>query len=550
MGLLISPETRARHAPQPGMFNISMDFNAAPSGRARGTEVIIPDNAPPAVRAAAESYNARVADFARANGITDYPVRGVRTRSENGRGVSHTIHTEPFFNSDADMQRAILENPAEFAAIYRDTFGSLDNARLIAPHGVGGDRGAASEFFGDETTFGEMMANYALGNEYTLPETGGTPMTPNSNPTMSTRSAPQGGAQAPQQAAQEPQSIWDRLGILQDEDRRQRLAIGLEGMTLNPNQALIQSLQGDIQARAEAQEEQQAQAQAQERRNRTAEWLRDNGSDDLASALEAGGLGGGDALKLHYSRQQEGAGYRQVRGADLGMTGESAERIFNVGPDGKVTGIGSSSTSVNVNTGDQGPQIGTIPQGYQIVNDSETDALRMEPIPGGPVEQEEREEADAKVQSADTLLSTINSALEDPALDKAVGVGGRINELLGPFAPEAARGQSYVDQLSGQVFLDAYNELRGGGTITEIEGQRAEAAKARLNENLSPEDFRAALTELKRVTENARARALGQPIPHPKINASPDGSGFAPTGSNGGATHRYNPATEQVEPIE
>jgi hypothetical protein len=374
------------------------------------------------------------------------------------------------------------------------------------------------------------------------------------NPTMSTRNAPQGGAQAPQQAAQEPQSIWDRLGILQDEDRRQRLAMGLEGMTLNPNQALIQSLQGDIQARAEAQEEQQAQAQAQEQarqqRNRTVEALRQIEADPQLIQLAEFGYGREALKEALRRRQQEGAGYRQVRGADLGMTGESAERIFNVGPDGKVTGIGSSSTSVNVNTGDQGPQIGTIPQGYQTVTDPETGALRMEPIPGGPVEQEERAEADAKVQSADTLLSTINGALEDPALDKAVGVGGRINELLGPFAPEAARGQSYVDQLSGQVFLDAYNELRGGGTITEIEGQRAEAAKARLNENLSPEDFRAALTELKRVTENARARALGQPIPHPEINASPDGSGFAPTGSNGGATHRFNPATGQVEPIE
>lgn len=161
-GFMISPDTRAKYRPTAGALNISMDFNAAPGGGARGTEVIIPDNASPEVRAAAERYNQMVADFARANGIADYPVRGVRTRSENGRGVSHTVHVEPFFNDDMAMQNAIQANPGAFARIYRDAFGSLDNARLIAPHGVGGDRGAASSVFEDETSFGELMANSLL----------------------------------------------------------------------------------------------------------------------------------------------------------------------------------------------------------------------------------------------------------------------------------------------------------------------------------------------------------------------------------------------------
>jgi hypothetical protein len=110
-------------------MNISMDFNAAPNGQARGTEVIIPDNASPELRAAAERYNKGVAAFAAKHGIRDYPIRGVRTRSENGRGVPHTVHTEPFFNTDTAMQEAIKANPAAFASIYRDAFGSLPNAR-------------------------------------------------------------------------------------------------------------------------------------------------------------------------------------------------------------------------------------------------------------------------------------------------------------------------------------------------------------------------------------------------------------------------------------
>jgi len=161
----ISPETRATHRPSANALNVSMDFNAVNGGGARGTEVIIPDNASPEVRAAAERYNQKVAEFAASNGIEGYPVRGVRTRSENGRGVPNTVHAEPFFNDDLDMQNAIKANPEAFASIYSDAFGNIPNARLIAPHGVGADRGAASSVFGDETTYGQTMANALLGGQ-------------------------------------------------------------------------------------------------------------------------------------------------------------------------------------------------------------------------------------------------------------------------------------------------------------------------------------------------------------------------------------------------
>lgn len=167
----ISPGTRSKYTPTSDYLNISMDFNAAPSGTARGTEVIIPDDASPEVRAAAELYNIMVADFARKYGIEDYPVRGVKTRSENKRGVPNTVHVEPFFNSDLEIQRLIQENPEEFAEIYRMSFGGLPNARLISPHGEGADRGATSEIFGDETSYGELMANTLLGGEFDLAST-------------------------------------------------------------------------------------------------------------------------------------------------------------------------------------------------------------------------------------------------------------------------------------------------------------------------------------------------------------------------------------------
>jgi flagellar protein FlgJ len=98
--------------------------------------------------------------------------------------------------------------------------------------------------------------------------------------TMSTMNGP---------APREP-GIWDMIGErvpflrgLADPDTRARLAIGLEGLALNPNQALVGSLQGDIDRRAE-----------DERIARTAAWLRSQpGGETFAAALEMGADSGG-----------------------------------------------------------------------------------------------------------------------------------------------------------------------------------------------------------------------------------------------------------------
>jgi len=158
MALTISQGTRADFAPSADMYNISMDFNSTEGGR--GTEVVIPDNAGPEVRQAAERFNQLVVDFAAKHGYSGYKNRGVKTRSENQRGVRNTIHAEPFFTQDAQMEKIINENIAEFSKIYTNAFGSL-SARLVAPHGVTKkglqDRGAVSKTFTDELTFGNLI---------------------------------------------------------------------------------------------------------------------------------------------------------------------------------------------------------------------------------------------------------------------------------------------------------------------------------------------------------------------------------------------------------
>lgn len=101
-------------------------------------------------------------------------------------------------------------------------------------------------------------------------------------------------AAAPAQAAPMPAQVapQQRQGLLggffgpEGRDARARLAIGLEGLTLNPNQALIGQLQQGIERRETAAQ-----------KNATAEWLRSRGREDLAAAMEAG-LPAAEALQM------------------------------------------------------------------------------------------------------------------------------------------------------------------------------------------------------------------------------------------------------------
>ena len=113
---------------------VSLDFNGAEK-KARGVEIIIPNDATPEERAAAEAYVQQVSEFFKANGLADYPIRGVRTTKENkGRGMSGYFHTEPFFNSDPEAAQVIKDNLKAYSQVLAGTLGQIPGVRFIAPH--------------------------------------------------------------------------------------------------------------------------------------------------------------------------------------------------------------------------------------------------------------------------------------------------------------------------------------------------------------------------------------------------------------------------------
>ena len=100
--------------------------------------------------------------------------------------------------------------------------------------------------------------------------------------------------------------------------------------------------------------------------------------------------------------------------------------------------------------------------------------------------------AQRMIGAIDTLLSP-NSGLE-----RVTGtVYGRLPEWTNT-SEEAKNAQSQIDYINGNTFLQAYNDLRGAGAITEKEGEAAQAAYNRLrSQQLGTESYKKALAEFR-----------------------------------------------------
>lgn len=129
-----SPQERAAIRRKGGIV-VNLDTNWAKGDRQTSPMVVIPDDASPAERKAAEAYAARIADVYKAQFGKSLPPQVV-TRSQNGRGRGFTIHTEPYSVNDS---RAVEffnspEGRRQHAQILTETFGGLPRAHFSLPH--------------------------------------------------------------------------------------------------------------------------------------------------------------------------------------------------------------------------------------------------------------------------------------------------------------------------------------------------------------------------------------------------------------------------------
>ena len=129
--------------------------------------------------------------------------------------------------------------------------------------------------------------------------------------------------------------------------------------------------------------------------------------------------------------------------------------------------------------------------------------------------REETIKKQGEISQKENMLMQIDNLLGDAALDQALGIEGIFRKPLSDLGldPDTARVRAKVEQLQGGVFLQAFNSLKGGGQITQLEGEKAEQAMARLNTVQDPVAFREAVNELRIITENGIRRLKGETVP-------------------------------------
>lgn len=156
-----------------------------------------------------------------------------------------------------------------------------------------------------------------------------------------------------------------------------------------------------------------------------------------------------------------------------------------------------------------------------------------------------REVAEARVKASSDLprvednarfmLDTIEKLKKHPGEGAGTGpLAGRLPQIGGDQAGYVA----LADQLQGKAFLEAFNSLRGGGHITEIEGKKGTDAISRFSRVQNKRDRDAALADLTDVVnagmKRARASAGGAPQASgsgPVRVNSPDEAARLPSGT-------------------
>lgn len=143
-------------------------------------------------------------------------------------------------------------------------------------------------------------------------------------------------------------------------------------------------------------------------------------------------------------------------------------------------------------------------------------------------------------QNTNQALDTVAQLVNHPGLPYITGMMSKIPIIPGT---KQAAADALDRQVHGQTFLQAYQALRGGGQISDVEGAKAEGALARASRAQSTDDYKAAMNEfagyLRKGLDRARQQARLGIAPTPP----------ADVGGNTGtpAVRKWNPATGQLE---
>lgn len=204
-----------------------------------------------------------------------------------------------------------------------------------------------------------------------------------------------------------------------------------------------------------------------------------------------------------YAQQEREAGREPMPFNDWTRQPAPGTGKFGVNP---VYGVDANGNPVIIQLGSDGTtRQATLPEGVSPLGPGETAEARARGGVAGKSTAEAQKNMPAVKQSAAEMLGALNALENDPHLDRMLGfMGSRTPDLT----TDARRALSKIEQIGGQAFLTAFEKLKGGGQITEIEGTKGTQAITRLGERgMSPQDYRAAINDLRNVVKNVLIRA-------------------------------------------
>lgn len=132
-----------------------------------------------------------------------------------------------------------------------------------------------------------------------------------------------------------------------------------------------------------------------------------------------------------------------------------------------------------------------------------------------------RIELPSYVQEAENTIKLVDELLAHPGFKQAVGK----SSLLGIQNISGTKAKAFMirqDQLKGKQFLQAFESLKGGGQITQIEGEKATDAISRMNNASTEEEYVTAAREFQEIIRQGVKRAKEK------------AGGAAPRGASGG----------------
>ena len=160
-------------------------------------------------------------------------------------------------------------------------------------------------------------------------------------------------------------------------------------------------------------------------------------------------------------------------------------------------------------------------RGQNLTNKRELERIAIEKGRNSPeyikAEAKAREQGKAQAKfeanapqalvTAKNAVTKINDLLTHPGLNAAVGAGG-FGTLgipgVAKYVPgtDAADFKARLDEVLGGAFMEAFNTLKGGGQITEKEGEKATAAITRMSTSQSEAEFKKAAKEFQSVIKS------------------------------------------------